>query len=164
MFKISKLKQISMAMFAIAISAFLIMSCAKQDETLKKSPELSQEMITPQAIVSGDIDPTILTKEQRTTFLLNHAFTQNGTSEASPEENYSSRILMKYLTAEEIVEIIVNNRDYGLSEKELWFTAFASKEFSNLYPRNIEDLSGKEYELILERAQKKTMNKLEGIS
>ena len=154
------------AVMAIAISGLFIAGCEKAEFTEQEvqTTQISQEMITPQAIISGEIDPGVLSNEQQEKFLLAYTFTESGVEELPKEVIYSSRMLMKYLTADDIVQIIASNRDYNLSEKELWFMAFISKELSNLYPRDIEDLSSEEYDLILDRAQRNTIEKLEGVS
>ena len=68
------------AVMAIAISGLFIAGCEKAEFTEQEvqTTQISQEMITPQAIISGEIDPGVLSNEQQE--MLFKAFSQGDTS------------------------------------------------------------------------------------
>ncbi len=161
MLKNLKFLKISMTAFAIAIAAFFVVSCDKQDEVKTETPEITQEMITPQAIVCGDVDVASLSKEQRVEFLINYFYIED----EALKEIEASHLILNEMSTDEIFkglnETIKERPNESLSEEAKWFFVHTLKEQINLKfgkidldldENNPDDRAQKLYE----RARKKT--------
>lgn len=141
----------SVILLTVVISGFFFTGCKK--DRIVNNQTVSQTEIMPSTIVNGEILVSDLSEKEKELFIKTYYLTEAGLGPVNEVDRFSSLLILKSLTVNEIFEIAQSQNqehNFEVDEAGSWEFAYITKKMATIFPKTFDDLSDDKKILFLE--------------